>query len=517
MDWTNMYDRRRFSALLIAWGLGAGALCVGAGATPAHAAVNCDALTTTIYTSTNPTLQTDLLTTSATEHSRSASVYGFTADPGVLGLASSRPGTDLVPVSRLYNPKTVDFLWAAGDSDVKSATERGFQVQNATSFYAAAKADSCTVPVHRFNKGEHFAFAATTAERTQLAAAGWSDQGAVFHLKAPGDTTTPPKEPEVPTPPKGTAGSFSFAVIPDTQVETLKSSDPRMNNRAQWLVNNKSALGLEYVMHIGDVVNWGALVPAQFDVATKSYEILNKGGLPYSLAIGNHDTLAVGHNGVAGSRAYGGSAYVNNPECKEKLGDKCRTPLLVRDTTAFNKAFPVSSMKNVGGVFESGKVDNMWTTFQGDGADWLVLTLEFHPRKEAVAWAKNVVESHPNHNVLVQTHSYLNGGGGIVQDNSGYGSTTGQYLFDNLIKLYPNIKMVFSGHVGNAARRVDTGVNGNKILSFLNSFHSGSTNPVRIVTVDADTGSVTSKIVAPSLGETWTQYSTTDTISLIKK
>lgn len=79
----------------------------------AHAATTCDVMTTTIYTSTNPGLEIDLLTTSASEHAKAQEKYGFTAGRGVLGFAASRPGPGLVSVSRLYNPKTVDFLWAA--------------------------------------------------------------------------------------------------------------------------------------------------------------------------------------------------------------------------------------------------------------------------------------------------------------------------------------------------------------------------------------------------------------------
>lgn len=312
-------------------------------------------------------------------------------------------------------------------------------------------------------------------------------------------------------------GSFSIAVIPDTQIEVLDENDHRMEDRAQWLVDKRSQLGLAYVLHTGDVVNWGALVPEQFEVAKASFATLDEGGLPYALAIGNHDTFAVGHDGVAESRDYGGSAYADNPECQERFGSRCQTKLLIRDTEAFNAAFPVESLTNVGGTFEPGKTDNMWTTFRAEETDWLVMTLEFFPRKEAVAWAAQVVASHPQHNVIVQTHAYLNKSGEIEESNGGYGAMSAQYLFDNLIKVYPNIKLVFSGHVGQSAHRVDTGIGGNTILSFLGAFHSDTTNPVTIVTIDTDTGSVKTKVVAPSTDEEWEQYSTSGTISVIKK
>lgn len=323
----------------------------------------------------------------------------------------------------------------------------------------------------------------------------------------------------VQTTPAGSDVPFTVAVMPDTQDETLNSASQKFSNRTQWLAANRDKLNLKYVMHSGDVVNWGWLVPSQFDVAKAAVKELADAGIPYAMAIGNHDTAAVGWNNVAGSTGYGGSAYMFNPECPTRLGaSQCFSHLLVRNTDAFNDAFPLASIRNVGGAFEAGKVDNIWTSFTdgSSGTKWLVLTLELWPRKDVVAWAADVVASHPDFNVLVQTHSYLTSGGGIDQSNGGYGATSGQYLYDNLIKKYANIKLVFSGHVGTAAKRVDTGVNGNRIVSYLECFHSPRTNPVRLVTIDPATGTVSTRIYAPLTDETWSQYSTTDSIDLVR-
>ncbi len=317
--------------------------------------------------------------------------------------------------------------------------------------------------------------------------------------------------------PPGYTAPFSFAVIPDTQDETTSASNPRFGDRTQYLVDNRERLNLKYVLHTGDVVNWGWLVPSQFGVATAAVQRLADAGIPYALALGNHDTSAVGWNGISGSTGYGGSAYAHNPDCPSRLGAaECRSRLLVRRTGAFNSAFPLSGVKNLGGVYEAGKVDNMWTTFEAGGTKWLVLTLELWPRTEVVAWAAKVVAGHPGHNVIVQTHSYLTARGGIDQTNGGYGAKSGQYLHDTLIAKYANIKLVFSGHTGQAARRVDRGVHGNRIVSYLQAFHSRATNPVRLVTIDPASGLVATSIVAPYTNETWSQYSTSDSLALIR-
>ncbi|MFK3983401.1 carbohydrate-binding domain-containing protein [Micromonospora sp. NPDC050397] len=285
--------------------------------------------------------------------------------------------------------------------------------------------------------------------------------------------------------PGTTDTKFSFAVMPDTQQEVLNSGDTRFRNRTDWLVQNRSALDLRFVTSSGDVVNWDTPDHSQYVIARNAMRPIETAGIPYALAIGNHDTQATG---------VGGSAR-----------DPARTRELVRDTTVFNQFFTVSQYGAVKGQFETGKVDNSYSTFEAGGVQWMVLTLELWPRVEAVNWAKNVVAAHPRHNVIVVTHDYIDGNGNIEQSAS-YGATSPQYLFDNLVKQYANIRFVFSGHVGVAGNRVDTGVNGNKIYTFLQTFHSNTTNPVRLVEVDTAANSLRTWIYAPYNNQSFTEY-----------
>ncbi|MFG2050780.1 carbohydrate-binding domain-containing protein [Micromonospora sp. NPDC048935] len=278
---------------------------------------------------------------------------------------------------------------------------------------------------------------------------------------------------------------FSFAVLPDTQQEVLNASDTRFLNRTNWLVQNRSALDLRFVTSSGDVVNWDTPDHAQYGIARNAMRPIENAAIPYALALGNHDTQATGP---------GGSAR-----------DPARTRELLRDTTVFNRYFTVSQYRAVTGQFEAGKVDNSYSTFEAGGVRWLVLTLELWPRVAAVNWARNVVAANPRHNVIVVTHDYIDGNGAIEQ-SAGYGETSPQYLFDNLVKRYANIRFVFSGHTGIAGNRVDTGVNGNKIYSFLQTFHSNSTNPVRLVEVDTAANSLRTWIYAPHDNRSFTEY-----------
>ncbi|MDO5092349.1 MAG: metallophosphoesterase [Propionibacteriaceae bacterium] len=282
----------------------------------------------------------------------------------------------------------------------------------------------------------------------------------------------------------------------------------------EWLVQNKDALDLRYVLHSGDVTNWGWIESSQYTVASDAFSVLDAAGIPYEAAIGNHDTRAVGYNGDAANPGLGRAAYQDHPDCPKVLGaDQSDSRLLVRHTEEWNGTFPASRFKNVAGTFETGKSDNMYQTFSAGGVDWLVLTLELYPRAEAVDWAKQVVSSNPNRKVIVVTHSYLTGDLQIGQ-NAEYGSTTPQYLFDNLIKVYPNIKMVFSGHTGEWGTRVDKGNQGNTIVSYLTALHS-TDNPLRTLEVNTGTGQVTTKLVTPNKG-TSEPDNTPVTLSFVK-
>ena len=133
--------------------------------------------------------------------------------------------------------------------------------------------------------------------------------------------------------------------------------------------------------------------------------------------------------------------------------------------------------------------------------DWLVLNLELWPRPGVVDWARRVVAANPDKNVIVVTHSYLTKKGTILSNNGGYGSTSPKYLFDHLIKVYPNIKIVLSGHTGKDKMRLDKGTHGNRIVTYLQCFHSRTGNPFRRLSIHTDTGRIYSEIYTPSTGK----------------
>jgi 3',5'-cyclic AMP phosphodiesterase CpdA len=252
---------------------------------------------------------------------------------------------------------------------------------------------------------------------------------------------------------------FTIAIVPDTQRET-KSTDGRFNNRADWLAANKHNLSLRFVMQVGDLTDWGEEDSLHYDRASAGLAKLEEAGISFALCPGNHDTRAV---------TAGGSAR-----------DTTRTKELVRETPLWNEYFPPSRFPTLRGVFEADKTDNCYHIFQAGGVQWLVIALEFLPRFTAVAWAKTVIEAHPHHNIIILTHMFLDGSGNI-SGSAEYGESSPQYMFDNMVKLYSNVRFVFAGHIPTWSSKELAGVNGNKIYAYNDCWHHPDSNPTRIV------------------------------------
>ena len=433
---------------------------------------------------------TSLVTVWQSEVSSAVS-NGF-VDQGAIAKVSTSSGPGRVAVQRMT--RGADFRYAQTSGQVAAATKDGYR-SSALPFYAAATGgDSCLTPVFQVTSGGKHRLVAGTTTRDALTKQGWSGSETIFY--ATGSSTTSvggaskspaPAAPAAPTGPvagpiRGSDSdkAFTFAVMPDTQREMKRSSDTRFENRVKFLVKQQKAWDLRFALHVGDLVDWDTPDHAMYAKAAKGLLPL-EAKMPLAIAPGNHDTHAV---------CPGGSACPG-----------ADTRVTVRDTNTYNTYFPKDRFGARAGQFQTGKMDNAYNTLRSGGVDWLILNLELWPRTSVITWANQVVKANPKKNVIVVTHSYLTSSGQIYTSNGGYGATSPKYLYDHLIKLYPNIKMVMSGHTGKSAIRTDKGVKGNTIVSMLQCFHSETTNPVRIVSVHTDTGALYTSIYSPSIGK----------------
>lgn len=277
------------------------------------------------------------------------------------------------------------------------------------------------------------------------------------------------------------AETFTLPVLPDTQIAVNRRPE-MLDSQLQWIAKNKDGLRMPIVLHVGDIVDWDN--EGQWETASRAFATLDRAKVPYALAVGNHDTSAVGE--------FSGSAAPGN------------TRLNLRKTEKFNRHFPVRRFPAQQGRYEPDKSDNASYTFRAGGLDWLVVTLEFCSRPGPVDWAGDVIARHPRHNVIVLTHFHLTPKGEINPNNAGYGDLSPKAIHDRLIRKHPNVLMVLSGHVVTSAWRTDQGDKGNTIYQLLQDYQSEDAGGgyIRLLDIDTEKGTISARMYSPFYNKT---------------
>ncbi|MEX2371363.1 MAG: metallophosphoesterase [Bacteroidales bacterium] len=286
--------------------------------------------------------------------------------------------------------------------------------------------------------------------------------------------------------------SFMLVLLPDTQ--SYSSNFPDIfNSQTSWIA--EKADEITFVLHQGDITNDN--IEKEWIVATDALEKMD-GKVPYTFVPGNHD---MGENGKAETR----------------------------NTDLFNQFLPFnkySSLRTFGGAFETGKMDNTYHTFRAGGRKWLILSLEFGPRNSVLEWAGSVIEDHPRHKVIINTHAYMYSDETRMSaerdhkwlpQNYGLGKASGadsvndgEAMWEKLLGKYKNVMLVFSGHVLNdgAGTLVSTGINGNKVYQMLANYQggvigseNGGNGFLRMVTINPKANSISVRSYSPSLDQ----------------
>lgn len=294
--------------------------------------------------------------------------------------------------------------------------------------------------------------------------------------------------------------AYSFAVVGDTQVitrdEAVKDNNPYYNEAYKgqiakiydWILNNRESKNIRFSFHMGDITDWNN--GNEWNLAMENITKMN-GKIPYTLARGNHD------HGDTMTERYTTDMFESNVISGEEFG-----------------FFDGRGIEN----YRINTLNHYQTVTVGD-VMYLMLTLDLGPCKAVIDWANEVIAAHPYHNVIITTHSYLQGdyanenydgaqhypymdgekdcaanmynpGGkynGGNYDNSGtkvywdfrlqqhkdggedYLYQDASYMLDNLVKKHSNISMVLCGHecseyVKQISSTTDAGTN---VLQFL--------------------------------------------------
>lgn len=266
--------------------------------------------------------------------------------------------------------------------------------------------------------------------------------------------------------------AYSFAVVGDTQ--TMCESDPSaMEGLYDWILANQNSQKIKFVIGLGDITD---------DSTDKEWTNANKyiakldGKIPYSLCRGNHDDWDDFnrnlHNGKYDA-AVDGMMVSGNIE----LTDPNQPGLSQKTVNGVTGMFTGEDDIPEGGTVK-GDLTNSYQYLSVSGTDYLIMTLDFAPNEQMLAWADSVIEAHPNHRVIITTHAYMYRDGTTIDSGDLYPPTyykgytnaqNGDDMWKKCFNKHENVVLVLSGHDPwqHVVYRQDKGINGNTVTQML--------------------------------------------------
>lgn len=220
---------------------------------------------------------------------------------------------------------------------------------------------------------------------------------------------------------------FTIAILPDTQFYVQSYPDMFMA-QTNWIAEQKASMKIAFVLHQGDIVETPTL-QSEWGRANTALGVLDTAKIPYVLCAGNHDI---------------------------------QWNAMTRFAPLLNQNYPATKFSpHHQGSFEAGKIENSYFLLPAGGRTWLIVSLEFGPRNEVLAWADGIFKMHADKPAILLTHAYMYIGQERY-DNVKYpegkhfwnphvyrmpGTTNdGEEMWQKLVSKNDNILFVFSGH-----------------------------------------------------------------------
>jgi len=272
--------------------------------------------------------------------------------------------------------------------------------------------------------------------------------------------------------------AYDFAVSHITDTQYLSESYPEVYaTLASWIAANADGRKIEFATHTGDLVQ-NHVDPAQDDVrAVREFErasaiqgILDDAGVPNSVLPGNHDNVRGGSSALFNTY-FGPDRYAGTPW--------------------------------YGASIASGDNSANFSTFEHDGAKFLMLSLPYAFGDAEMTWAAGVVAAHPDHNVIVSTHEHVSPKtveAPAFRSTSSRWVTRGQQLWDRVIAPNRNVVLVLSGHfhgLGQIRTEDAGGIPGHTVTELVADYqefrtHTGerATGFQRLLQIDLASGTI---------------------------
>ena len=250
--------------------------------------------------------------------------------------------------------------------------------------------------------------------------------------------------------PLGSQPDFTLVALPDTQhyVDDVTRA-ATFTAQTQWIVDNKAALNIPFVSHLGDIVENIDGVPVEWTRADASMTVLDNGQVAYGIAPGNHDENSAGWP----------PATTPTSRCRECPDIPGMADISARTCSASRSDRPANK--------------NNFELFSAGGMDFIVIQLEYDMPGYSVDWANRVLAAYPNRRAIVATHLFLDASGNrpstVLNRPDGTPAAT---VWSQLIYSNCNVFLVLNGHYPGEANRTDLNSCGQPVHQLLADYQS---------------------------------------------
>ncbi len=223
----------------------------------------------------------------------------------------------------------------------------------------------------------------------------------------PSPTAVPTATPTpVPTPtPSPTPVPTPFTIVWMSDTQHISRNNPDVFNcMRDWILNNREAHNIQFVIHTGDVVD--GIGPGMFENAANALVPLFE-ALPGMVVSGNHDISK------SGNQYY----FVQRPYAQ--------------------------LVQKEGQTYQNGAA--AYVTFNACGTDFLVFGLGYGVN--CPGWMNEIIGQHPNHVVITVMHKGL-------QDDGRF-FTESRTIFREVMPQCPTFRLLLCGHMRGTITRTD--------------------------------------------------------------
>lgn len=227
---------------------------------------------------------------------------------------------------------------------------------------------------------------------------------------------------------------FTLVMVPDTQFYSENGSRGKITdfrNMTTWIVNNRQALNIQFVAHMGDMVQNRDDDEQEWINADSAMDIIENPtttglppGIPWGGAPGNHD-----QNRSGGANRFW-NQYFGNARWSGKTYYR--------------------------GGYTDGTSDANYQFFSASGMDFIVINMEYRPSAAMIAWADALIKANPTRRAIVTSHEILQAhldAGTPVDQAPYYGQ--GRAIYEGL-RNNPNFFLMLCGHWHGEGRRTET-------------------------------------------------------------